>query len=309
MEWIRDNIANFGGDPERITLWGESAGSVSVDSYSFTYPHDPILSGMILSSGTAQSVVAFASPNFTIVAKNFRCDDTNATAELDCMRNVPSRDIVSFLKYRLDNGTKPAIAFTPVVDNRTSWANFTTRALAGKFIKKPAIIGTTVNEWAPFLPYNRTYGPNQTVADNGTLAVFLCPSVLTTHERYAGGNATTFRYLYGGNFSNISPRWWEAAYHSSDLPMVFGTHSIARGNSTPFEYAVSEQMQDYWLAFAQDPVHGLPALGWEGYAGTENGSSKLLGWENEVVQPISDRELESGCTGGVPNGKPNPPTS
>ncbi|XPS76557.1 hypothetical protein M3J09_008608 [Ascochyta lentis] len=264
---------------------------------------------MILSSGTAQSVVAFGSPNFTAVATSFHCNASNATAELACMREVPSADIIAFLKQRLDNGTAPGFSFTPLVDNRTSWANHTTRALSGKFIHKPAIIGTTVNEWAPFLPYNRTFGPNQTLADNGTLGVFLCPSVLTTHERYTGGNATTFRYLYGGNFSNIAPRWWEGAYHSADLPLIFGTHGIARSNSTPFEIEVSERMQDYWLAFAEDPVGGLPAMGWRGYAGNSKGTSVLLGWENEVVQPITDIELESACNEGVPNGKPRPPTS
>jgi acetylcholinesterase len=56
IEWVRGNIHAFGGDCERITLWGHSAGAVSVDSYGFSYAHDPIVSGMILSSGTAQSV-------------------------------------------------------------------------------------------------------------------------------------------------------------------------------------------------------------------------------------------------------------
>ncbi|KAF2999223.1 hypothetical protein E8E13_001574 [Curvularia kusanoi] len=309
VEWIRDNIAKFGGDPERITLWGHSAGSVSVDSYELAYPHDPIVNGLIMSSGTAQSVVKFGAANFTTVAEHFNCDNPNATAELDCMRDVPFLDITNWLKQRLDNKTTPAIAFTPIVDNRTMWANVTDRALSGEFIRKPAIIGTVVNEWGPFLPYNRTFGPNQTLADNGTLAVFLCPSVQTTHERYAGGNATTFRYLYGGNFSNIAPLWWEGAYHSADLPLIFGTHGIARGNSTPFEIEVSKKMQDYFLAFVEDPEHGLPSAGWHGYAGDSSGESTLFGWKDSAIRPIPDKELESGCDEGVPNGKPKPPTS
>lgn len=262
-----------------------------------------------MSSGTAQSVVKFGASNFSAVAEHFDCMNINATAELSCMRNVPFKNITDWLKYRLDNKMIPGLAFTPVTDNRTSWENHTTRALSGEFIRKPAIIGTTTNEWAPFLPYNRTYGPNQTLADNGTLGVFLCPSVLTTHDRFKGGDATTYRYLYAGNFSNIAPRWWQGAYHSSDLPLVFGTHGIARSNSTDFEIAVSKEMQDYFLAFAEDPENGLPERGWKGYAGDSTGKSALFGWKDKVVQPIADSELESGCDEGVPNGKPNPPTS
>jgi acetylcholinesterase len=35
LEWVRDNIVNFGGDPKRITLWGQSADAISVDNYNF----------------------------------------------------------------------------------------------------------------------------------------------------------------------------------------------------------------------------------------------------------------------------------
>lgn len=309
LEWIRDNIANFGGDPNRITLWGHSAGAVSVDSYNFAYPEDSIVSALILSSGTSSSYIPYVPghSNFTVVARNFNCDHLDPIAELSCLRKVSFREIIAFLKTRFDNGAVPSLIFTPMIDNRTIFANHTTRALAGNFTRKPAIIGTTVNEYSVFLPYNRTYGPNQTIADELTLGVFLCPAVQTTHDRFYGGNATTFRYLYGGNFSNIAPQWWQGAYHQSDMPLVFGSHSIARTISTPFEFAVSEKMQDYWLAFAEDPVRGLPNLGWHSFNGSADDQSVLLGWEGEVVQSITDRELEAPCNGRIPNGKPKPP--
>lgn len=52
IEWVRDNIENFGGDASRITLFGESAGSASIDLYSYAYTSDPIASGFILQSGS-----------------------------------------------------------------------------------------------------------------------------------------------------------------------------------------------------------------------------------------------------------------
>lgn len=80
---------------------------------------------------------------------------------------------------------------------------------------------------------------------------------LEFRNRYAA-NATTFRYYYTGNISNISPRLWQGAYHVPELPLIFGTHDIAQGPSTDCEIAVSRRMQDLWLAFMKDPIKGLP---------------------------------------------------
>lgn len=55
VEWVRDNIAGFGGDPLRIVIFGQSAGGSAVDYYSFAWREDPIMAGLISQSGTSLS--------------------------------------------------------------------------------------------------------------------------------------------------------------------------------------------------------------------------------------------------------------
>jgi acetylcholinesterase len=309
VEWTRDNIANFGGDPDRITLWGQSAGAIAADHYNFAYPEDPIVSSYILHSGTA--TLDFTAPdpgqtNFTFVAEHFGCAPLDPVEELDCMRKVDAADITLFIKYYSQNATQPGLAFVPLVDNTTLFSNHTARALAGKFSKKPALIGNADNEGSSFvLPYNQTYGPGQAAADATTVGLFMCPTIQTSHDRFAS-NATTFRFLYAGNFSTISPQWWEGAFHSSDLPMIFGTYDLVRGPATEFQTQVSEKMQEYWVAFAEDPENGLPKLGWKGYEGGA-GQGVIFGHDGKIEQPIAESKLDQPCDGLVPNGLPPPP--
>jgi len=82
------------------------------------------------------------------------------------------------------------------------------------------------------------------------------------HRLRAAAGIPTYRYLYSGNFTNLAPRPWLGAYHSSELPLLFGTHGNYRGPSTKYEVDVSEAMQDAWHAFANDPSQGLIAQKW-----------------------------------------------
>jgi carboxylesterase type B len=51
VEWLHANIATFGGDPERIILFGQSAGSLAADAYMYANPTDTIVKGEL--RGTA----------------------------------------------------------------------------------------------------------------------------------------------------------------------------------------------------------------------------------------------------------------
>ncbi|KAI9710743.1 MAG: hypothetical protein M1820_002576 [Bogoriella megaspora] len=270
VEWVRDNIKSFGGDPGKITIWGQSSGAEAVDIYNYAWYQDPIVKGLIMDSGTVfiENGQGPRYSNFSYVASHVGCGNTsNAQEELACMKKVDAAKLENFVAKENDEGSTSGLAFGPPADEKIVFSNYTNRAQQGKLTKVPAIIGINKQDGNVFAPYNAS-GPDPALSELYFLEIFLCTSYKTATEnnqRYrlrAAAGLPTYRYLYAGNFSNISPRPWLGAYHQSELPLLFGTHGNYRGPSTNYETAVSNAMQDAWRAFANDPEHGLVGQHW-----------------------------------------------
>ncbi|RGP81036.1 hypothetical protein FLONG3_825 [Fusarium longipes] len=311
VEWVRDNIARFGGDPDRITLWGESAGAYAVDGYLFAWAKDPIVKGVIADSGNAlaiEGVVGDARNHtfFSLAAKSLGCSGLLPRDELECMRQVPERNLKEYLQAEIGKGgaADDGFSVSVIADNITVFSNYTKRFSRNspKYpIDIPVLIGTNTDEGTAVVPYNfsgfetatmlpEKYKP---IADGFRLNL-QCTTLKETRLRVEAG-AATYQYLYAGNFTNISPLPWLGAYHTAELPLVFGTYGI-EGPSTKFERRVSERMQDLYLAFASDPTHGLEKLGWP-KAESQFNRSKLvkLAADNKVEQVDGVEKLVDEC--------------
>lgn len=169
------------------------------------------------------------------------------------------------------------------------------------------IIGSNANEGAGFVSVTLD-GPGEKALAAATQFIS-CPVEEEVKNRILG-DLPTYRYQYAGNFTNLSPLPWFGAYHSSELPLLFGTHDEYHSRSTKFEWEVSYAMEELWLSFAEDPTRGPSRVAVGDAPSNPNkvndfswpefnqGGSKMLLFaeENKVMQLVSADSIENDCS-------------
>jgi cholinesterase len=152
VEWTRDNIEAFGGDPNRITIFGESAGGSSVDVYAFAWKDDPIASAFIAESGTALTSDLFkpaskALNSWYSLTKGLGCGGADAgQSTLECAQKKTVSEIQGASLSGMtmgkssggDNseGVGPVPGYRPIIDEKTVFSDIVERTKNGLFARK-----------------------------------------------------------------------------------------------------------------------------------------------------------------------------
>ncbi|XP_013927986.1 PREDICTED: cholinesterase-like, partial [Thamnophis sirtalis] len=158
LKWIKENAAAFGGDPSRVTIFGQSAGAVSVNFHLLAPKSQNLFAQAVIQSGAANGFYAWRSPEES-KQKSLEfvhllgCSEDNNISIMHCLqtKNVSEftqHEIALFLKGGILN-----IPFRPTTDRDFLLGNPEKLMEEGHFQVKPLLIGETFDEMAPFVHF------------------------------------------------------------------------------------------------------------------------------------------------------------
>jgi para-nitrobenzyl esterase len=331
LEWVRDNVEAFGGDPGNVTAFGESAGAMSLGALLGTPAARGLFRAAILQSGAAHNV---SDPEQgERVAHVFAKELGVEPSDLRRLREAPAGSLLE-AQVRSVNalwGQVRGLAFQPVRDGRTLPRPPLEVVRAGGARGVDLLVGTNLDEYKLYRPTDpkveslddaallrrlaRVVPGGEPVAERAietyrlrregaaasptelwfaveTDRVFRVPA-LRLADAQAPHAPRTFTYLFSWASPALGGKL--GSCHALELPFVFGTFGLPglRAFVGDGEEAarLAQRMQDAWLAFARSGDPSQRALGRWPAHDPERRAVQIFGRECRVQERGDDPEL------------------
>jgi len=293
LKWVKQNIAAFGGDPDNVTLFGQSAGGGSAGMLMTAPPARGLFHKAILESGTPKEVSDKARA-IEVSRAYMKIAGVSSIEGLQRLSMIQMRDAQKKL-FETPYGYS---AFRPVIDGIVLKDSPMQAMAAGHAAYVPLLLGTNWDEirlWSAAydLPVDKKplailekqlgniFGTRAHQAietyrkadgDYGDAVVHLLGDLLMRMPsiRLAESNSRwqpTYMYL----FTYRSTSWYKKfdSAHGMEVPFVFGVIDdldvIVFTGRDPSRQSVVKQVQQAWVNFARTGDPGEPSLSWPKY--------------------------------------------
>lgn len=254
FQWVRDNIAAFGGDPEQVTLFGNSAGGESILFHMTSPGSQGLFQRAIVQSGLGGRDLLESSASF---------DRERASTPIADLRALTASDIIAWGTPSLYRGFGPII--DGIVINSSIEAAFRARLQTpvpliigyNSFEIPPAGIGGTKAALA-LVGHNQkqrassiaAYGSIERYEQNiASDALFRIPAIRLARLHARAGHPT-----WAYEFDVVTPSvstLLKGAPHASERAYVFNTLQSLGWNTDERDAAIASEMANRWVAFAR----------------------------------------------------------
>jgi para-nitrobenzyl esterase len=327
LRWVHDNIAGFGGDPDKVTIAGESAGGMSVCDHLVAPDSAGLFRAAIMQSAPCQLQADLpAAQKISIdYAAEAGCPDVAVAAQ--CLRALPPEKLQTALKYR-SLGTE--MLSGPVTGTTTLPVDPLAGISDGRAATVPVLIGSTSDEFNLFAALQMMNGrPMDAGEYPRLLAEAFGPNAVAVGDQYRldqFGGSVPLAYaaaMTDGDFACATDRVADAltkddpvyGYEFNDrnapAPEPFQNAPIPVGAShslelrylfdvggaralDPAQQRLSDQMIDFWSAFVRTgtpKVEGQPE--WPGIDSADAGARMSLQPDGNRV--VTDFEQKHRC--------------
>lgn len=322
LQWVKANIALFGGDPDKVTIGGQSAGSGHVFSMTYSPLAKGLFRGAINESGVSAAVATAVATNTLAQAEKTGVEFAKAksAASIADLRKLSWQEILDPIPPSTPDGKAPVFRFASVIDGYVFTASARDVYEQDKQNDVPVLTGINKNDNNGPVPHpDITAAAFQELAEKrygDAAAEFLkLYPASTDDEAKASLTHSTWDYNRTGTYfwsewraktakTKVFTYFWDhalpgpdvelyGAFHTSEVPYVLNSLSMSDRPFTDADWKIADTMSSYWANFIKTGDPNSPGLAHWPSTSEQPGMTMEIGDKYQPIPVAGSKEKQA----------------